>query len=61
MSDTFRRVKWKEKDPMSIEVKRAIEKIELEEAILEADEDYDDDLYSLTPYQLMDDTPNSYE
>lgn len=58
MSHTIRRTKWKEKDPMKIDMRREIERIELEEALNEAENYYDedDDPYQLTSHQMMEDS-----
>lgn len=42
MSNTIRRTKYKEKDPMAIELQREIERIELKEALDEPVDFYDD-------------------
>lgn len=43
MSDTIRRTKYREVDPMVVDLKKEIEKIALEEAILEAEQPLLDD------------------
>ena len=48
MSNTIRRTKYKEKDPMALELQREIERIELKESLDEHD-DFDDDLFD-DPY-----------
>lgn len=48
MSNTIRRTKYKEKDPMALELQREIERIELKEA-LDEPYDLDDDLFD-DPY-----------
>lgn len=48
MSNTIRRTKYKEKDPMAIELQREIERIELKED-LDEPIDLDDDLFD-DPY-----------
>lgn len=59
MSNTIRRIKYKEKDPMTIDFQREIERIELEEALNEpySDEE-DEDPYGLSDMQCMDDSYN---
>lgn len=50
MSNTIRRTKYKEKDPMALELQREIERIELKEALDEPyDAPYDDVLFD-DPY-----------
>lgn len=49
MSNTIRRTKYKEKDPMAIELQREIERIELKEALDEPIDLDDDDLFD-DPY-----------
>jgi len=59
MSNTIRRIKYREKDPMTIDFQREIERIELEEALNEPyDIDEDEDPYSLSDMQLMEDSYN---
>ena len=59
MSNTVRRTKYREVDPMTIDLKKEIEKIELEEALSEPyDYDDDEDPYSLSDMQLMEDSYN---
>lgn len=48
MSNTIRRTKYKERDPMTIELQREIERIELKEA-LDEPVDFDYDLFD-DPY-----------
>ena len=49
MSNTIRRIKYREKDPMTIDFQREIERIELEEAMNEPyDYDDEDDPFSLS-------------
>lgn len=59
MSHTIRRTKYREKDPMTINFQREIERIELEEAFNEPHyEDEDDDPFSLSDMQCMEDSYN---
>lgn len=62
MSNTVRRTKYREVDPMTIDLKKEIEKIELEEALLEAEdiysEDDEDNPYGLSDFQVMEDSYN---
>lgn len=58
MSNTIRRTKYREKDPMTIDFQREIERIELEEALNEPCEEDDDDPFSLSDMQLMEDSYN---
>lgn len=58
MSNTIRRTKYREKDPMTIDFQREIERIELEEALNEPYEDEDEDPFSLSDMQLMEDSYN---
>ena len=59
MSNTIRRIKYREKDPMTIDFQREIERIELEEAMNEPyDYDDEDDPFSLSDTQLMEDSYN---
>lgn len=43
MSDTIRRTKYREVDPMVVDLKKEIEKIELEEAMWESEQPLLDD------------------
>ena len=58
MSNTIRRIKYKEKDPMTIDFQREIERIELEEALNEPYEDEDEDPFSLSDMQCIEDSYN---
>lgn len=59
MSNTIRRIKYREIDPMTIDLKKEIERIGLQEALEEPyDFDEDDDPYSLSDMQLMEDSYN---
>lgn len=59
MSNTIRRTKYREIDPMTIDLKKEIERIGLQEALEEPyDFDEDDDPYSLSDMQLMEDSYN---
>ena len=59
MSNTIRRTKYREIDPMTIDLKKEIERIVLQEALEEPyDFDEDDDPYSLSDMQLMEDSYN---
>lgn len=50
MSNTIRRIKYKEKDPMALELQREIERIELKEALDEPYDVTDDDELFDDPY-----------
>ena len=58
MSNTLRRTKYREKDPMTINFQREIERIELLEALDEPYDEEDDDPFSLSDMQLMEDSYN---
>ena len=59
MSNTIRRTKYREIDPMTADLKKEIERIELQEALEETyDYDEDEDPYSLSDMQLMEDSYN---
>lgn len=60
MSNTIRRTKYREIDPMTVDLKKEIDRIELEEALNEP-YDYDDndeDPYSLSDMESMEDSYN---